>query len=149
MRGAHACGTAYTAEQGIIPAYAGSTRCRARIRASDRDHPRVCGEHASDPFQPNTSTGSSPRMRGALRHLCEVSRADGIIPAYAGSTPDETAIVANVWDHPRVCGEHRPSLMRFVITLGSSPRMRGAPFDIGSPLRRVRIIPAYAGSTSA
>ena len=30
---------------GIIPAYAGNTRCRALPSVPDWDHPRVCGEH--------------------------------------------------------------------------------------------------------
>ena len=52
-------------------------------------------------------------------------------------------------DHPRVCGEHHEVSEELRPCPGSSPRMRGAPM-LATPLGyRVRIIPAYAGSTTA
>ena len=53
----------------------------------------------------------------------------GIIPAYAGSTWHRDAAAALERDHPRIRGEH-PSGDRDIYN-------------------RPRIIPAYAGSTSA
>ena len=32
---------------GIIPAYAGNTYARPKRATGTRDHPRVCGEHAT------------------------------------------------------------------------------------------------------
>ena len=64
--------------------------------------------------------GSTARD-GVLENLVE-----GIIPAYAGSTVGE---ITDDWpdgDHPRVCGEHFPSVDYIVRCQGSSPRMRGA-----------------------
>ena len=50
-------------------------------------------------------------------------------------------------DHPRGCGEHRPSPRPLISLSGSSPRMRGAPHRHPHPRRGHRIIPADAGST--
>ena len=165
---------------------------RARWQPSCSCHPRVCGEHVlhvlhvravgwiiptyagSTPSSCATTfivVGSSPRMRGA-RTAC------GRRPAWDR-------------DHPRVCGEHAAQLLdelphlRIIpayagstlmvtetrlSTLGSSPRMRGAPppgrcrsrwrrdhprvcgeHEAGPShgKRQDGIIPAYAGSTLA
>ena len=65
MRGARRTSMLKTSENGIIPAYAGSTRRSRFSERSSGDHPRVCGEHfwtgRFGPFR----EGSSPRMRGA------------------------------------------------------------------------------------
>ena len=63
-------------------------------------------------------------MRGALHEALDDIRADGIIPAYAGSTDDDVTSAFGIipayagsteafvvdeldgGDHPRVCGEH-------------------------------------------
>ena len=110
---------------GIIPAYAGNTGNLALNLMNWRDHPRVCGEHATVTVPPTDSTGSSPRMRGThmviLPQICDT----GIIPAYAGNTPCR-APAWNWWrDHPRVCGEHYTLRCGMACSLGSSPRMRG------------------------
>ena len=199
------------AEDGIIPAYAGSTRIVgarwAILRGSSphtrgapvnpmlcsrslRDHPRIRGEHEREhdrlryaygiiPAYAGSTCrcgqrgpkgqGSSPHTRGALHnfqaeefdirdhprirgeHVCrewQGRSADGIIPAYAGSTTSETFVSwfmsgssphtrgaprlathssTTCRDHPRIRGEHRHLLKHL---LG---------FD--------GIIPAYAGST--
>ena len=71
--------------------------------------------------------GSSPHTRGARPVDRHVAAADGIIPAYAGST-DRYGVVCPV-------------------ALGSSPHTRGA-LRFGAALGvGDRIIPAYAGST--
>ncbi|EEP20774.1 hypothetical protein BIFANG_03344 [Bifidobacterium angulatum DSM 20098 = JCM 7096] len=56
----------YLPNSGIIPACAGNTR---RVRGRYHgwwDHPRVCGEHGMFQTFPNTTPGSSPRVRGTL-----------------------------------------------------------------------------------
>ncbi len=132
---------------GIIPAYAGNTGNLALNLMNWRDHPRVCGEHATVTVPPTDSTGSSPRMRGThmviLPQICDT----GIIPAYAGNTPCR-APAWNWWrDHPRVCGEHYTLRCGMACSLGSSPRMRGTPSDSRNMIEAWGIIPAYAGNT--
>ena len=149
MRGAHFFPARRTAFSGIIPAYAGSTRCSPATRQRARDHPRVCGEHVEYSAPSVYSVGSSPRMRGAPAVVVlEVVRV-GIIPAYARSTGRRARTSTGSRDHPRVCGEHQgggPQLRR---APGSSPRMRGAHRGVPLDNRGEGIIPAYAGSTSS
>ena len=77
-----------------------------------------------------------------------MSQRAGIIPAYAGSTLRVRVRGVRGGDHPRVCGEHSMRSARRERTSGSSPRMRGAPFEDTKARFRLGIIPAYAGSTS-
>ena len=147
MRGALVCEQCPQEHVGIIPAYAGSTVFRNTIITSQRDHPRVCGEHAPASTRRLVARGSSPRMRGAHTTGADNSFSDGIIPAYAGSTSERPSCRCRTWDHPRVCGEHRLSWVSPWRLLGSSPRMRGAQRLGALPLVDYGIIPAYAGST--
>ena len=71
---------------GLIPACAGKTRAGARIRASARAHPRVCGENPAHDYGDAQAAGSSPRVRGKPVHgLAQVLEL-GLIPACAGKT---------------------------------------------------------------
>ena len=94
----------------IIPAYAGNTLGTSRPRRSTRDHPRVCGEHASGAPCAEALRGSSPRMRGTLRPQGRDAAGPGIIPAYAGNTIRALKSHLIQKDHPRVCGEHTKRL---------------------------------------
>ena len=172
----------------IIPAYAGSTRCRSRRRGRSRDHPRIRGEHAVDVradrrrrgSSPHTrgarelgrhllfdagiipayagstfardvevadETGSSPHTRGALRRSLRLGRRGRIIPAYAGSTCARFLRRRGVPDHPRIRGEHNICASVCDSPVGSSPHTRGAPPSTFPKASAWRIIPAYAGST--
>ena len=71
----------------------------------------------------------------------------GIIPADAGSTACCQTGNRKRGDHPRGCGEHRGYKYLKLSTLGSSPRMRGAPASRMAGREIRGIIPADAGST--
>ena len=75
---------------GIIPAYAGSTAWDKAKASYYRDHPRIRGEHVVSTSVRNTLAGSSPHTRGARDLALGHSVAEGIIPAYAGSTRERT-----------------------------------------------------------
>ena len=136
MRGAHKHLGEGGRIDGIIPAYAGSTSYVIARPQPSRDHPRVCGEHASSNLSATKGAGSSPRMRGALPDSFSAIFGAGIIPAYAGSTPLPPKPFTPARDHPRVCGEHVGSQFLGKIVEGSSPRMRGAPclYDSAVPV---------------
>ena len=72
-----------------------------------------------------------------------------IIPAYAGSTTATNANSPTVTDHPRIRGEHPRKAIVCPSRLGSSPHTRGARHVRVTGVGDCRIIPAYAGSTSA
>ena len=90
----------------IIPAYAGSTYHLPLRRSVRGDHPRVCGEHAPLMATCKSSPGSSPHTRGAPPGVGDAGDEAGIIPAYAGSTGMGPKILLEMWDHPRIRGEH-------------------------------------------
>ena len=90
----------------IIPAYAGSTCCRAWLWRPPTDHPRIRGEHCDAEHSECHFRGSSPHTRGARRPAC---------------LPYRTRT-----DHPRIRGEHRWSSRVRTILTGSSPHTRGA-----------------------
>ena len=82
---------------------------RRRVLAGYReleDHPRIRGEHASTHSSVCGSRGSSPHTRGALPDVHGRHRRQGIIPAYAGSTPADQRRTQDRPDHPRIRGEH-------------------------------------------
>lgn len=147
MRGAHIGTRNPELTAGITPAYAGSTVSFLTSNGSPWNHPRVCGEHISNPVGVITIVGSSPRMRGTPKGAATAQGGHEIIPAYAGNTRGQGAWSWWAWDHPRVCGKHGQVHAKPVLRTGSSPRMRGARGYRSEVLGVVRIIPAYAGST--
>ena len=113
-----------------------------------RDHPRICGEHYGvSPFTP-CALGSSPHMRGTLGVHESTSLVIGIIPAYAGNTPNICILSRFARDHPRICGEHVMAQNAPFENPGSSPHMRGTPENAPARSGGLGIIPAYAGNTS-
>ena len=132
---------------GIIPACAGSTRTRNCWTRSNRDHPRMCGEHSRVLLALMLQPGSSPHVRGAQTISVPSTVETGIIPACAGSTHDTSWASPRTWDHPRMCGEHKGFFDIHSPSRGSSPHVRGARVYIDMNQDLPGIIPACAGST--
>ena len=86
-------------------------------------------------------------MRGTRRHDHRRRWLRGIIPAYAGNTSAANFEKLTIWDHPRVCGEHRMADLITITQVGSSPRMRGTRGHHAERAQDHGIIPAYAGNT--
>ena len=89
----------------ITPAYAGKSRLSAVPPASERDHPRLCGEKSPDRIFPDQHQGSPPPMRGKAGLCIPSYRNLGITPAYAGKRHIGRNQYAFCQDHPRLCGE--------------------------------------------
>ena len=70
-----------------------------------------------------------------------------ITPAGAGKTPCGSSERHAVEDHPRRCGENRPSRIPPVITRGSPPQVRGKQVNAMKYSKCERITPAGAGKT--
>ncbi len=115
----------------IIPACAGNTRACPSSTLWPWDHPRVCGEHSVLASVENRTAGSSPRVRGTLVEPTLKLPNHGIIPACAGNTARGPCTTRPCRDHPRVCGEHEKSQPVFMVSLGSSPRVRGTRHRVG------------------
>ena len=95
---------------GIIPAYAGNTFHPIHNGGYPRDHPRICGEHVAMALSAICAPGSSPHMRGTRTERHRSDTVIGIIPAYAGNTPEHVYRCSPRRDHPRICGEHTKRL---------------------------------------
>ena len=93
--------------------------------------------------------GSSPRGRGKPgRGLGDQARGR-LIPAWAGKTTPSRWPPPSAWAHPRVGGENvSQSSCRFS-AFGSSPRGRGKRAVTSDQLLVGRLIPAWAGKTTA
>ena len=113
-----------------------------------RDHPRMRGEHISTRPRVRSREGSPPHARGAQPFVSALASRKGITPACAGSTHHSPFLPIDLWDHPRMRGEHREKVIQQRETVGSPPHARGArqSFLLHDPFQR--ITPACAGSTS-
>ena len=133
---------------GSSPHTRGARAAHLRADRCVSDHPRIRGEHHREGSGINMDLGSSPHTRGAPVGAGRALAPGGIIPAYAGSTGGVSLRVAFLSDHPRIRGEHRNASSRASQAAGSSPHTRGAHLRLRLATRQLRIIPAYAGSTS-
>ena len=127
VRGTRVADNVTCRASGIIPACAGNTPRRDGRGRLDRDHPRVCGEHALVRSALKSLPGSSPRVRGTLGWLITLILLSG--------------------DHPRVCGEHTRFPVGRCRGAGSSPRVRGTQGGAETHPALYGIIPACAGNT--
>ena len=99
---------------------------RGIVDLRPQDHPRIRGEHTRMAYGRRLSVGSSPHTRGAPDQTPYRRRRNGIIPAYAGSTPPSGPPKQPGRDHPRIRGEHGLSQTERLLATGSSPHTRGA-----------------------
>ena len=74
-----------------------------------------------------TICGSSPRGRGKPSPGVRRGVRAGLIPAWAGKTPDLEVNFLLGGAHPRVGGENDQLVSLFRVLNGSSPRGRGKP----------------------
>ena len=132
----------------FIPAHAGNGAWFILHRLREAVHPRACGERHLLPLLYSILLGSSPRMRGTVRHGDVHQRRIRFIPAHAGNGSRSTNCSGSATVHPRACGE------RFVVSHhrvpygGSSPRMRGTGARVVNLDAHRRFIPAHAGNGS-
>ena len=117
-------------------------------RQSWRAHPRSRGEHMGRLAALRGSRGSSPLARGTRGAALTARHYGRLIPARAGNTPYEDAILPLSRAHPRSRGEHAIPNAMFQIRTGSSPLARGTPVRGLGLESWGGLIPARAGNTS-
>ena len=131
----------------IIPARAGFTRLRTKMREIMPDHPRSRGVYQESGEADQFPRGSSPLARGLRTFGLGAHPPAGIIPARAGFTVHRHSSSPPIMDHPRSRGVYATTTWTAVIIPGSSPLARGLLGRLRR-LRQVRrIIPARAGFT--
>ena len=132
---------------GITPAYAGNTYRLVSFKCTNKDHPRLRGEHSTSIFNASSKMGSPPPTRGTLLKAFRQCSAYGITPAYAGNTLLLLLLLQAVGDHPRLRGEHA-LFGRFCLSKPRSPPpTRGTLIVPNNKVCYHRITPAYAGNT--
>ena len=132
---------------GIIPARAGFTWFRRRVRWACADHPRSRGVYTRGEMRRHRREGSSPLARGLLPLWALALVLLGIIPARAGFTRHADRGGRHAWDHPRSRGVYASRVSAQRVSRGSSPLARGLPAGTGVQVRTWGIIPARAGFT--
>ena len=131
----------------IIPACAGQTRLMILLIPGSPDHPRLCGANVVTISSFLLHYGSSPLVRGKLAIRSFALRLERIIPACAGQTPVVAHPLADIADHPRLCGANPMNASPSIANGGSSPLVRGKLAIACARCVRARIIPACAGQT--
>ncbi len=130
----------------FIPAGAGNMSPDGGVKHGLAVHPRGCGEHLQISVSPNWSSGSSPRVRGTLRHSHDQLPHRRFIPAGAGNITAGDIIIGGASVHPRGCGEHVADVVDNHLYPGSSPRVRGTFAGVVFWHWFPRFIPAGAGN---
>ena len=134
---------------GITPACAGKRRGSCRRMHRIWDHPRMCGEKASEYTCPLISLGSPPHVRGKVGAAGLNNLIDGITPACAGKSLSGHTSKSGMKDHPRMCGE-KLGVVKLIPQLpGSPPRMRGKAGEYGSQTHRPQDHPRVCGEKPA
>src|SRR5690606_26698208 len=106
-----------------------------------------CSSKLGDGAGLDTSGGGVDRDRRA-DPARRAAGAEGITPAYAGSTCSSPPASWPSADHPRIRGEHTDRRFPPETTHGSPPHTRGARLQVLGDVSGARIIPACAGSTT-
>ena len=148
-RGKRSTGLASSQPRRLIPAWAGKTRRSPPSARQPRAHPRVGGENVPYTNDGFGQRGSSPRGRGKRRSCDDHDVIEGLIPAWAGKTSGSRKTRDLSTAHPRVGGENVSLDKAGHGVFGSSPRGRGKQGDWSGLQRRVGLIPAWAGKTTA
>ena len=133
----------------LIPARAGKTPAASIGRCGGSAHPRACGENAWEMVMLAVDAGSSPRGRGKRQQYSNGLASAGLIPARAGKTFRGALMLCVARAHPRACGENGAASRGSQSRLGSSPRVRGKPGQLGEVTVARGLIPARAGKTVA
>ena len=134
---------------GLIPAWAGKTNPVPEYVPSCRAHPRVGGENLIAWAFATRVPGSSPRGRGKPPGPYPGVPGRRLIPAWAGKTLSGHQDHYQTAAHPRVGGENDEEADMSGRRSGSSPRGRGKRASRAPRPVEGRLIPAWAGKTTA
>ena len=131
----------------FIPTGVGNTAARVYLSRRPSVHPHGCGEHASEPMEPISSSGSSPRVWGTPAALRVVILPPRFIPTGVGNTPASQTSPRTAAVHPHGCGEHCAAVLNTVRLNGSSPRVWGTHLHEVVHELQGRFIPTGVGNT--
>ena len=132
----------------ITPAYAGTTQQDVSHTYHIQDHPRLRGNYSIYAYISPNFGGSPPLTRELRRIITKIIINLRITPAYAGTTFLYNILERFDQDHPRLRGNYWPCRFETCKMSGSPPLTRELRADAFENRRRIRITPAYAGTTN-
>jgi len=97
----------------------------------------------------STSFGSSPHVRGTYEPYPGDPHIVRFIPARAGNINGLWHFGQTITVHPRTCGEHSRGLYSIMLSIGSSPHVRGTLTGRRRLYLDTRFIPARAGNIAS
>ena len=118
---------------------------RRILTIKEKVDPRVCGGALETTLSKAIALGRSPRMRGSLEEVKNLSSYFRSIPAYAGEPLLAMRAGQSKWVDPRVCGGAHDLANTEQKNEGRSPRMRGSLWETTLIFSKTGSIPAYAG----
>ena len=110
--------------------------------------PRPCGEYSKGIAAAETTTGSTPPVRGICTILDSASNSIRFNPARAGNIEHGRRESEQLQVQPRPCGEYNSVASLYVIFTGSTPPVRGIYFANDLFVSINRFNPARAGNIS-
>ena len=125
----------------------GTTKPHSYTKNISWNHPHVCGDYLIVNYGCSYCSESPPRMWGlrGTQYLDVISFR--ITPTYVGTTLEFFRGIANVTNHPHVCGDYQLSWLHCIIALESPPRMWGLLNNAFFLPDDFRITPTYVGTT--
>ena len=131
----------------FIPACAGNSVSRSRVKSATTVHPRMRGEQRARWRQYISTVGSSPHARGTAVSGHAVADVARFIPACAGNSHAMRFLPTNPAVHPRMRGEQKIICSSASTADGSSPHARGTGSVAVVIAPERRFIPACAGNS--
>ena len=133
----------------ITPACAGKRVTIYLVATPNWDHPRMCGEKKHSLITSKLIMGSPPHVRGKDTLFEMFPLCCGITPACAGKSFTADGRVRAKQDHPRMCGEKYRQPLKYVLSSGSPPHVRGKVIKFIWNHLTERITPACAGKRNS
>ena len=131
----------------ITPAYAGTTMRGCDHPSQEQDHPRIRGNYLISGRKTTVFRGSPPHTRELRPSGSRTVGRTRITPAYAGTTGLRIWQGLHLQDHPRIRGNYSFHSSQLDFPIGSPPHTRELLDLPVRVVRRMRITPAYAGTT--
>ena len=111
------------------------------------DHPHAYGDKSPRTSCCNACSGSSPRVWGQVSCFEVFTSRFRIIPTRMGTRSAYNSGSGGVLDHPHAYGDKFIIRSRFVVSLGSSPRVWGQGLSGFLVFSVIRIIPTRMGTS--
>ena len=133
----------------IIPTRVGTRLSIVVTAFNNRDHPHACGDKRVVKKTGAIVLGSSPRVWGQEERRVHKRSQARIIPTRVGTRNNRERRKNRRKDHPHACGDKEVFTSRFIVYIGSSPRVWGQDAHKAVSCGCQRIIPTRVGTRHA